>query len=224
MQVKTFCQRILLVFCLCILLAPLSKGLASFRQGDDGDEVAEIQAKLQASGYQITNVDGKFGLETKNAVMAFQKDIGLDVDGVVGRMTFKALLNKDMPASRSGSGRYRHVITTALRYRGVPYMFGGTGAGGFDCSGFTQYVFAAAGVYLPRTADSQFEIGRSVSKASLEPGDLVFFSTYEPGPSHVGIYIGDGQFISSKSSQGVAIASIYDPYYWGPRYLGARRL
>lgn len=224
MKAIHFFQKVLLVTLLCLAIYPMAISSASFRMGDSGDEVLEIQNKLQEAGYTLSNIDGVYGSETKNAVLAFQKDIGLEADGIVGRDTYRALLKKDMPVSRSGSGRFRGLIATALNYRGVPYVFGGTSANGFDCSGFTQFIFATAGIYLPRTADAQFEVGRWVSQDSLDVGDLVFFSTYEPGPSHVGIYIGNGQFISAKSSEGIAVASIYDPYYWGPRYIGARRI
>ena len=223
MKAIQFFQKILVVTLLCLAIYPITS-FASFRVGDAGDEVREIQTRLQEVGYSLSNIDGVYGSETKNAVLAFQKDIGLEADGIVGRETYKALLKKDMPVSRSGSGRYRGLIATALNYRGVPYVFGGTSANGFDCSGFTQFIFASAGIYLPRTADAQFEVGRWVAQDNLDVGDLVFFSTYEPGPSHVGIYIGNGQFISAKSSEGIAVASIYDPDYWGARYIGARRI
>ena len=110
-----------------------------------------------------------------------------------------------------------------MDYLGVPYVFGGTSPYGFDCSGYVQYVFANAGVSLPRTADVQFEVGTPVSTAELVPGDLVFFSTYTYGASHVGIYVGDGNFIHASSSQGVTISSLSQAYY-SSRYIGARRI
>ena len=66
-------------------------------------------------------------------------------------------------------------------------------------------------------------MGKAVSQSNLQPGDLVFFETYEPGPSHSGIYIGDGKFISATSSSGVAVADMTSGY-WGDRYLGAKRV
>ena len=115
------------------------------------------------------------------------------------------------------------ILAEAGKYKGVPYVFGGTTPSGFDCSGYTRFVFAKAGINLPRLADEQYMMGKSVSKANLQPGDLVFFETYEPGASHSGIYIGNGQFISATSSRGVAVASLMGGY-WGERYLGAKRV
>lgn len=115
------------------------------------------------------------------------------------------------------------VTHTALRYIGVPYVWGGTSFGGVDCSGFVYAVFEHNGIYLPRTADSQFEIGRPVSARDLQPGDLVFFQTYAPGASHVGIYLGGGRFVHASASDGVRIDELSMDYY-AERYIGARRL
>ena len=94
---------------------------------------------------------------------------------------------------------------------------------GFDCSGFTQYCYSCIGVDLPRTADMQYEFGKFVRKDNLQPGDMVFFSTYESGASHCGIYLGSGKFIHAGSSTGVAIAEL-DNVYWRKRYYGACRV
>jgi cell wall-associated NlpC family hydrolase len=197
----------------------------AFQEGDEGQDVAQIQQRLNALGYNAGAVDGDFGSMTKSAVAIFQKDRGLEPDGIVGASTYQALMGREIPVSRDGysTATARRVIETAMRYRGVPYSFGGTTPGGFDCSGFTRYVFSQVNAYLPRAADEQYEVGRAVSYSNLQPGDLVFFSTYEAGPSHVGIYVGGGRFISATSSSGVAITRI-DSGYWGSRYIGARRV
>ena len=197
---------------------------SAFQEGGAGQDVAQIQAQLNALGYSAGPADGDYGPATTTAVMAFQRDRGLEADGVVGQATFRALLGRDIPVSRDSSTvAVRRVIQTALRYQGVPYVFGGTTPYGFDCSGFVRYVFAGNGLQLPRMADEQYGYGTPVSYSRLQPGDLVFFNTYASGVSHVAIYLGDGRFISATSSQGVAIARI-DNSYWGPRYIGARRL
>ncbi len=112
------------------------------------------------------------------------------------------------------------LTRNAMRYIGTPYVFGGTSPSGFDCSGYTQHVFAMLGIHLPRTADAQYYAGHRITD-QMVVGDLVFFQTYEPGPSHVGIYVGDGRFIHS-SSHGVMISRLNDSY-WASRYLGAKR-
>lgn len=115
------------------------------------------------------------------------------------------------------------LTQTAKQYIGIPYKYGGTTTSGLDCSGYTQLVFKKLGYSLNRTAASQYTQGSSVSKANLQTGDLVFFNTTGKTASHVGIYIGNGQFIHAGVSQGVSIASL-DSSYWKPKYNGARRV
>jgi cell wall-associated NlpC family hydrolase len=110
----------------------------------------------------------------------------------------------------------------AIRFLGVPYVFGGTSTSGFDCSGYVQHVFAMLGVHLPRTADAQYDAGHS-TRGRMVPGDLVFFTTYTSGVSHVGIYLGHDRFVHASSSQGVTVSSLHDSY-WAARYVGAKRV
>ncbi len=120
----------------------------------------------------------------------------------------------------SRGGDSSGIVKNAQSLQGVPYVFGGTTRSGFDCSGFTQYVYAGSGISLPRTSYAQFETGTAVKKDQLQPGDLVFFSTYAKGASHVGIYIGGGSFVHASNS-GVRTTSLSDSYY-SARYVGAR--
>ncbi|NEU30375.1 hydrolase Nlp/P60 [bacterium LRH843] len=116
------------------------------------------------------------------------------------------------------------IVSIAKEQLGVPYRYGGTTTSGFDCSGFIRYVMDKVGISLPRTVKDMHGKGTSVAKADLEVGDLVFFKTVSSGPSHAGIYVGNNEFIHSATSKGVSISSINDPYYWGSRYLGAKRV
>ncbi|USK33638.1 cell wall-binding repeat-containing protein [Bacillus sp. F19] len=111
------------------------------------------------------------------------------------------------------------LIETAKSLQGVPYKYGGTTTSGFDCSGYTQYVFDKHGVDLPRTTVDQWSEATVV--AVPEKGDLVFFETYKAGPSHVGIFIGNNEFIHASSSKGVTISTM-DNVYFEPRYLGVK--
>lgn len=129
-------------------------------------------------------------------------------------------LNKPAPGSGKGDGT---IVTAAKKYMGVPYVWGGETPSGFDCSGFTRYVMKERGVDIPRTAAEQFAAGKSVSEANLQVGDMVFFTTYKPGASHVGFYMGDRQFIHASSSAGKVTISSLDEEYFKARYLGARR-
>ena len=194
----------------------------SFQQGDQGTEVAEIQAQLIDLGYDVV-ADGEYGPATVDAIKQFQESQGIQPDGLVGSMTYEALLGRDMPeVSRSSSVISRCIIQTSMQYMGVPYIFGGSTPSGFDCSGYVQYVFAQAGISIPRTADYQYYAGTPIATSDLRPGDCVFFSTYLPGPSHVGIYIGDGNFIHASSSRGVTTDTL-SRAYWVSTFIGARR-
>jgi len=128
----------------------------------------------------------------------------------------------DTAPSAAGSD----IVAEAQKYLGTPYAYGGTGSGGFDCSGFTMHVFSNFGVSLAHGATPQLNNGYTVSQSELQPGDLVFFfGTYNTSSaaSHVGIYIGGGQFIHASTSRGVIISSLSESYY-ASRYLTARRV
>jgi len=111
------------------------------------------------------------------------------------------------------------VVGIAMRYLGVPYVWGGSTPRGFDCSGFVSYVFAQIGVSVPHSSYSQFGMGTAISINALQPGDLVFFT----GASHVGIYIGGGQFIHAPHTGDVVKISSLSGYY-SSNFAGARRI
>ena len=106
----------------------------------------------------------------------------------------------------------------ARRFLGVPYQWGGSSPGGFDCSGLVRYVYQRFGVNLPHSSYADFDLGRRVGRRGLKPGDLVFFS----GLGHVGMYVGRGRFIHAPhTGTSVQISPLNQ---WGGSYVGARRL
>jgi len=115
------------------------------------------------------------------------------------------------------------IIATAETYLGVPYVWGGTTSSGFDCSGLVWRVFKQNGIEIPRTGGPQYREGEKLTRDELLPGDLVFFSTYTSGPSHVGIYAGDGRFIQAESSDHGARYSELDGAYWRDNIYGFTR-
>lgn len=194
-----------------------------FKEGDQGTEIAAIQIKLRERGYAIRSIDGKFTAETTKAVRSFQVKQKLQADGIVENKTYYLLMGKNLKEiNESEQSKARQITDTAKSFIGVPYKFGGTTPKGFDCSGFVQYVFDKKKINLPRAADMQYKVGKSITPKSLQQGDLVFFSTYEKGASHCGIYLEQGKFIHA-SSHGVMISRL-DETYWKARYLGARRV
>ena len=116
------------------------------------------------------------------------------------------------------------IAGTALELRGIPYRDGGSDPSGFDCSGFVEYVFGQHGIAVPRTVTDLYRSGRDVSSNDLQPGDLVFFSTSAPGPTHVGMAIGGDEFVHAPSSAGVVRVERLSGRYWAPRFIGARRV
>ncbi len=129
-------------------------------------------------------------------------------------------------AERGGRGSFDGYALAgmALSLRGAPYRNGGADPKGFDCSGFTQYVFGQYGVSLPRAVREQYRLGKPVKTDSLSPGDLVFFTTTDPGASHVAIAIGGDEFVHAPSSSGVVRVEHLSANYWSQRFLGARRV
>lgn len=108
------------------------------------------------------------------------------------------------PAAAPSGPKAQQVISIAKRYTGVPYRWGGTTPAGFDCSGFTQYVYRQVGVSLPRTSGAQAGAGTRVSKAAARPGDLVWKS------GHVGIYLGNGMMIDAPSTgKSISVRKVY---------------
>jgi hypothetical protein len=192
-----------------------------------GEDVLQIQIKLKEFGYFDGVPDGSFDTRTRLAIMDFQLDSGLDPDGIIGENTKVALREYKNVSNSRGllDNRYAAEITDmAKKLLGVPYVWAGASPAGFDCSGFVYYLYSRIGILMPRMADGQFAMGLPIKRSELQPGDLVFFSTYEPGPSHCGIYLGNNQFIHASSGAGEVTITPLSKTYYADRYLGARRV
>lgn len=152
-----------------------------------------------------------------------------------------SMLSLPLTAAAQSSGEHRgfqpelvdsyasaaqELVNEGMSYLGIRYRFGGTSpATGLDCSGLVQAVFRnALGLDLPRTAREMASRGDKIGKQDLKPGDLVFFNTMRRAFSHVGIYVGDGQFLHSPSSGGGVRVEDMGASYWSKRFNGARRV
>ncbi len=127
--------------------------------------------------------------------------------------------------SAGSSAEGERIVAKAKEYLGVPYVYGGTSPSGFDCSGFVYYVFRQCGYSVTRTATTQNGDGYAVSRANLQPGDIIiFYNSAKSAIGHSGIYIGDGQFIHASSGGGRVMISSLSQTYYDTRFYSARRV
>lgn len=216
----------LTVIC-CLLLVCLLPSLAMAKNKTKAPardwKLTVAQQKLELLGYGVDRKDGRISKDTAEAIKKFQKEHGLKKSGKLDTKTYNKISWEAFKMEGIPDVRGKDIVKTAAKYKGVPYKFGGTTPKGFDCSAYVQYVFGKHDAKLPRTADAQVLDGIFVLKSKLKPGDLVFFSTYASGASHVGIYAGSGKFWSASTSRGVVLDSL-DTGYWKEHYYGARRV
>lgn len=168
---------------------------------------------IDSGWYKITTSGGVTGYVSSDYMVTCKDSAGSRGDGATAVAT----------ATTSSLGQ--QVVDYAKQYLGTPYVYGGNGPSSFDCSGFTSYVYRHFGYTLNRTASGQLSNGTSVSKSELQPGDLVFFRyNTSKAASHVGIYIGGGQFIhASTNTYTVKIDTLTSGHYANV-YVGARRI
>lgn len=196
------------------------------KDGVEGDDVIALKEVLVHLGFiktdEITNI---FDKDTKEALIDFQHTYKIGIDGMAGPETIKTInriltgrIKKLDAVSRGSEGRNTlgvDIANTAKKYLGSRYVSGGAGPNSFDCSGLTQYVYKQFGISIPRSSTAQAYVGTKVSRENLQIGDLLIFSnTYKAGPSHTGIYIGNGQLVhASTSRRGVIVSDLNSAYY-----------
>jgi cell wall-associated NlpC family hydrolase len=179
------------------------------RYADAGSAVRYVQRSLDVPA------GGWYGSATRTAVAKFQGRVGLRKTGVMTNNTWRSLFyaaNNHLLHGATGTNTtYRaRVLAEAAKLRGIPYVYGGTTTRGFDCSGYTGYVYKKAGKTLPRTSRQQYSATKHISRAAAKPGDLVFFKSGGGSVYHVGIYAGGNMlWHSSRPGRPVAKAKIW---------------
>ncbi|RYG73569.1 cell wall lytic activity [Lentibacillus lipolyticus] len=201
-------------------------------------DVKIVQRALEYFGYYEGEIDSIYGPLTQRALEKAEDKLGMELvdDNALAALyeqeqkeqaghqepqkneTVQKQNTKQVKVSNTG---YSGAVEAAYAQVGTPYVWGGESPSGFDCSGFIQYIFQTENITLPRTVSDVWNFTVPVSKPSV--GDLVFFETYKPGPSHMGIYVGDNKFIHAGESRGVEISKLGNSY-WEQRYLGSRRV
>lgn len=157
------------------------------------------------------------------ASLAAVAGFGCSAEGPVRkRSLMPGNLNSELPVSERKITSRARLVQLAKKYIGVPYRFGGSGPGGFDCSGYVKYVYGRAGYRLPHSSRRQFSLSKRVGRP--KPGDLVFYRTYTRNVSHVGIYVGNNRFLHAPRTGRTVSYTNMRYSYWRKRYAGAGSL
>lgn len=192
-------------------------------------EVLNLRSGPSTQDAKVGSVPGGTVLSVEESVNGWYK---VTYNGKTGYVSASYVVSATQaaaaPAVSYDSSFGSSVVALAKQYIGCPYSYGASGPRAFDCSGFTSFIYRQMGVSIPRGASGQYKAGTPVSRDNLQPGDLVFIAdpAYTAGypVSHVGIYVGNGQFIhaSSYRYEGITISSLFTGHY-GSYYAGARR-
>ena len=183
---------------------------------------ASIQSQLGERRSLLSSIRGQI-VQLQAQEAARQADLRREAEARLQQQTTSSLVQtvgvQAPPVGAPPPAQYGGVVGIAMQYLGVPYVWGGASPSGFDCSGFTMYVYSKVGVSLPHSSYAQYGYGSPVPRSDLQPGDLVFFD----GLGHVGLYIGGGQFIHAPHTGDVVKISSISGWY-ASTYVGARRL
>jgi len=200
--------------------ASIESQLATRRQlyNSIKDQIAQLQAAEEARQARLAaQARAAAARQTNQPAQQSQPTTSADSSSSGGSSAGSSSGGSSIPAPPPAT--HSSVVSIALQFLGVPYVWGGASPSGFDCSGLTMYAYARVGVYLPHNAAMQYGLGHPVARSQLAPGDLVFFN----GLSHVGMYIGGGRFVHAPHTGDVVkISSLYESWY-ASTYVGARR-
>jgi len=186
-------------------------------------QTVATESSTKAKGMVSVTQSGQQGVMQLVSDVTYVGDNVVDSKVISTTMTKAPVNQLQIVGTYDLSGKASSIIDYAEKFLGGRYVFSGASPGGFDCSGFTMYIYSKYGISLPHSAAGQSSYGARVSRGSLRPGDLVFFDT-TGGISHVGIYIGDDEFVNAENYRaGVTIDSL-DMAYWSRCYVTARRL
>ena len=183
-----------------------------------------VEVISEEGGWYKVKVNGKEGYIATNLLSNEKTQVTTSSRGSTGTRREQNTNKQENAAPVANPGKGATVVETAKKYIGYSYKYGASGPTSFDCSGFTSYIFKQHGISLNRTAKAQYSNGVAVSRANLQPGDLVMFGLSVSGINHVGIYIGGGKIVhAANPSRGVTIDTINSGYY-NNNYVGARRV
>ncbi|WP_163581959.1 NlpC/P60 family protein [Gracilibacillus saliphilus] len=191
-----------------------NEAVKAYKQ-DTGMEIHHVEAEIHEESAEMPQIASVEVEQTE------QDSAGSDQDSEAADPDQEGSVPEENTSPSASSLSVSQIISSAKDHLGTPYRWGGTSTSGFDCSGYLQYVFNQLGANLPRTVSEIWNATKQVEQPSV--GDIVFFETYKPGPSHAGIYLGDDKFIHASESNGVDISEL-SMSYWSERYLGAKRV
>lgn len=191
----------------------------------------KVEVIAESNGWSQVKVNGQQGYISSSLLSTTKQETSKENTTSRGATTPRKTTTEETkqepkqtttPTTPVSNGKGSTVVATAQQYIGCKYIYGGTSPSGFDCSGFTSYVYKAHGVSLSRTAAGQYSNGVAVNRSDLQPGDLVMFG--KSGINHVAIYVGGGNIVhAANSSRGVTTDTINSGYY-NKNYVGARRV
>jgi peptidoglycan DL-endopeptidase CwlO len=202
-------------------LAQRQSLLASIRSEIGRLEAEERRRQAELERQARARLENQRRAASRSAVAAPSEAVTVSISSPPAETTgATSSVSADAAPAEAPPARHGGVVGIAMRYLGVPYKWGGSSPStGFDCSGFSKFVYAQVGVNLPHNAAMQYQLGRPVARSDLQPGDLVFFH----GLGHMGIYIGGGSFIHAPQTGDVVKISPLSGWY-SSRFVGARRL